>query len=106
MNLVFTLAPTARNRSVSITVNRSVSACKPKRRAVPDHAATLIGTLRRKVLDHLLILNEAHARRVLDTYACHYNDHRPHQARQQRPLQVPINHPRRSGACSRIFGSR
>ncbi|MFD8381401.1 hypothetical protein ACFV2X_23160 [Streptomyces sp. NPDC059679] len=30
-------------------------------------------------------MNEAHARRVLDMYACHYNGHRPHQARQQRP---------------------
>ncbi|WP_413810892.1 integrase core domain-containing protein [Streptomyces sp. OE57] len=49
------------------------------------HRERLIGTLRRKVLDHLLILNEAHARRVLGTYACHYNNHRPHRARQQRP---------------------
>ncbi|MEU0812332.1 integrase core domain-containing protein [Streptomyces sp. NPDC005970] len=49
------------------------------------HCERVIGTLRREVLDHLLILNEAHARRVLDTYACHYNGHRPHQARQQRP---------------------
>ncbi|MEU1450388.1 integrase core domain-containing protein, partial [Streptomyces mirabilis] len=42
-------------------------------------------TLRREALDHLLILNEAHARRVLDVYAFHYNGYRPHQARGQLP---------------------
>ena len=45
----------------------------------------VIGTLRREALDHLLIWNETHARRVLDAYAHHYNQHRPHQARGQLP---------------------
>ncbi|MEV6297513.1 integrase core domain-containing protein [Streptomyces sp. NPDC051896] len=49
------------------------------------HCERVIGTLRREALDHLLLLNEAHARRVLDVYAHHYNGHRPHQARGQRP---------------------
>lgn len=44
-----------------------------------------IGTLRRELLDHLLIPNEARARRALDAYALHYNAHRPHQAREQLP---------------------
>ena len=39
----------------------------------------LIGTLRREVLDHLLIMNEAHLRSVLAQYAAHYNAARPHQ---------------------------
>ncbi|MET9475050.1 MULTISPECIES: integrase core domain-containing protein [unclassified Streptomyces] len=42
-------------------------------------------SLRREVLDHLLIWNEAHARQVLDAYAQHCNRHRPHQARGQLP---------------------
>ncbi|MGW5690476.1 hypothetical protein ACWEWX_05780 [Streptomyces asiaticus] len=33
----------------------------------------MIGTLRREVLDHILILGEAHARQVLATYQGHYN---------------------------------
>jgi hypothetical protein len=41
------------------------------------HCERVIGTLRREALDHLLVLNEAHARRVLDVYAFHYNGHRP-----------------------------
>ncbi|MEV0695429.1 integrase core domain-containing protein [Streptomyces sp. NPDC050388] len=43
----------------------------------------IIGTLRHRALDHLLLWNETHARQVLDSYARHYHGHRPHQARGQ-----------------------
>ena len=33
----------------------------------------------------MLIYGEAHLRAVLRTYMAHYNGHRPHQSRQQRP---------------------
>ena len=33
----------------------------------------------------MLIYGKAHLRAVLWTYAGHYNGHRPHQSRQQRP---------------------
>jgi putative transposase len=48
------------------------------------------GTLRRECLDHLLIYGERHLRRVLAEYAQHYNEHRPHQSRGQRP---PLHQP-------------
>ena len=51
-----------------------------------------MGTLRRECLDHLLIHGEQHLRRILAEYAQHYNDHRPHQARGQRP---PLHESRR-----------
>lgn len=38
------------------------------------------GTLRRELLDRLLIVNEHHLRRVLDEYLRHYNTARPHRA--------------------------
>ena len=47
-------------------------------------AERFVGTMRRECLDHLLIVNEQHLRGVLATMAQHYNEHRPHQGRQQR----------------------
>ena len=40
----------------------------------------IIGTLRRELLDRLLIVNEHHLRRVLTEYLRHYNTARPHRA--------------------------
>ena len=40
----------------------------------------MIGTLRREVLDRVLIVNEHHLRRVLTEYLRHYNTARPHRA--------------------------
>jgi hypothetical protein len=48
----------------------------------------IIGTLRREVLDHILITGEAHARHVLAAHEIHYNTHRPHQARDQLPPEA------------------
>jgi putative transposase len=44
----------------------------------------LIGTLRRELLDRMLILNQAHLRAVLAEYQVHYNTARPHQGIGQR----------------------
>jgi transposase InsO family protein len=44
----------------------------------------LIGTLRRELLDRMLILNQAHLRAVLAEYQAHYNTARPHQGIDQR----------------------
>jgi transposase InsO family protein len=43
----------------------------------------VIRTLRHELCDHVLVLNEAHARSLLSTFQCHYNHHRPHQSRKQ-----------------------
>jgi putative transposase len=40
----------------------------------------MIGTLRREVLDRLLIVNEQHLRQVLTEYLHHYNTVRPHRS--------------------------
>jgi putative transposase len=63
-------------------------------------AERYVGTLRRECLDHLLIYGERHLRRVLNEYARHYNEHRPHQSRGQRP---PLHGPGRAvDATARI----
>jgi transposase InsO family protein len=49
------------------------------------HCERVIGSIRRDTLDHVLIMNETHARRVLAAYQHHYNEHRPHRARNQLP---------------------
>ncbi|MEU1599269.1 integrase core domain-containing protein [Streptomyces sp. NPDC005708] len=41
--------------------------------------------MRREALDHVLIMNEAHARQILAAYQQHYNGHRPHRARNRLP---------------------
>jgi len=40
----------------------------------------LIGSIRRECLDHVLVFNEAHLRRVLREYFAYYHDARPHQS--------------------------
>jgi transposase InsO family protein len=48
----------------------------------------VIGTLRRELLDRILIFDERHLARVLQEYLIHYNGHRPHQSRCQRPPDI------------------
>ena len=48
----------------------------------------VIGTLRRELLDRILILGECHLVLVLREYLVHYNRHRPHQSRRQRPPDI------------------
>ena len=43
------------------------------------------GTLRRELLDRLLIIDEQHLRRVLAEYLTHCNTARPHRSRASRP---------------------
>ncbi|MER8160847.1 transposase [Streptomyces sp. NPDC094472] len=70
------------------------------------HCERVIGTLRREVPDHILILGEAHARQVLAEYQRHYNTHRPHQARCQLPPQAHEPPPAFEAASGRVLRTR
>lgn len=52
------------------------------------HCERIIGSIRREVLDHVLLMGQAHARQVLAAYEIHYNTHRPHQARKLLRTQI------------------
>jgi putative transposase len=49
------------------------------------YAERWIRTARAECTDRMLIYDERHLRSVLSEYSGHYNRHRPHQTRQQRP---------------------
>ena len=56
-----------------------------------------IGTVRRELLDRMLIVNRRHLEAVLAEYVAHFNDHRPHRALCQaaplRPFPRPHHRP-------------
>jgi putative transposase len=43
-------------------------------------AERVIGSIRRECLDHVIVLNERHLRRLLRTFLAYYNATRPHQS--------------------------
>jgi putative transposase len=42
-----------------------------------------VGSVRRELLDRILIVSERHLRKVLAEYEAHFNSHRPHRALDQ-----------------------
>ena len=68
---------------VSIAENIRILQSPPQAPRANAICERLVGTLRRELLDRLLIVNSRHLQAVLTAYANHYNSHRPHQSREQ-----------------------
>jgi len=49
-----------------------------------------VGTVRRELLDRILIMGRRHLEIALSGYVAHYNDHRPHRALGQAPPQGAV----------------
>jgi Integrase core domain len=51
----------------------------------------LIGSIRRECVDHIIVLGEAHLRRILKSYAHYYNETRTHLAlHKDAPVSRPV----------------
>jgi transposase InsO family protein len=65
----------------------------PKANAIAERC---VGSLRRELLDRMLVLNQRQLHRALTEYVDHYNRHRPHRSLNQaaplRPLPKPVGY--------------
>ena len=97
--LIHDVVPTAARRDSKYTdvfdtvfTSEGINVIHPPVRApnANSFAERWVRTLREECLDQLLIINEAHLRRVLNEYLGYYNSRRPHQSLDQ---QSPILRP-------------
>src|SRR6201993_5100344 len=85
---------TRRLRAMGIR-DKPIAAASPWQNSFVER---LIGSIRRECLDHLIVLGEAHLRRILKTYADYYNGVRTHRSlNKDAPVSRPV---RRSGFIS------
>ncbi len=90
----FTRVAEARGIEVLRTAYRA-----PKENAVCER---FLGSVRRECLDHVLVLGEAHLRRILREYVAYFNTARPHQGLRQRVPDTPEGRAPRAMLAGRV----
>jgi putative transposase len=78
--------------AINVTIIKSPVRA-PRANAIAER---FVGTIRRELLDRILIINQRHATAALRQYELHYNDHRPHRALGQAAPLRPLPHPTRA----------
>ena len=81
-----------RNRLQAMSIEEVVTA--PRSSWQNAYVERVIGSIRRECLDHILIVNERHLRRVLASYVAYYHQSRTHlsldrDCPEPRPIQPP-----------------
>ncbi len=69
-----------RRQVVHVNVSDSPTAVWTAQQIVEAFAERVIGTIRRELLDHVIVLNEGHLRRRLHSYLRYYHRSRTHLA--------------------------
>jgi transposase InsO family protein len=77
---------TRRLRAIGIR-DRPIAPASPWQNAFAER---LIGSIRRECVDHVIVLGEAHLRRVLKSYAGYYNNLRTHRSLNK---DTPVSRP-------------
>src|ERR1700693_1023315 len=101
-----------RDRIYGIVVTRRLRAMgirdKPTAPVSPwqnGFAERLIGSIRRDCLDHVIVLGEAHLRRILKSYARYYNETRTHLALgKDAPVSRPVQRTGVISSCAILGG--
>jgi transposase InsO family protein len=84
---VYGAAATRRLRAMGIR-DKPIAPGSPWQNAFAER---LIGSIRRECVDHIVVLGEAHLRRVLKSYARYYNETRTHRSLDKdAPISRPI----------------
>ena len=65
-------------------------------------AERVVGSVRRELLDHVIVLEEVHSRRLLREYVDYYNDERVHTSLQDAPVARPVDS--RPSGSAKVIG--
>jgi hypothetical protein len=67
--------------------------------------ALLIGSIRREIVDHMIVLGETHLRRILKYYARYYNGVRTHRSlNKDAPVSRSVQHTGIIRSCAVLGG--